>query len=127
MILFSRILGTIFAMGFSSPIFPYLIFRRLIRKDIIMEAAEYNSKDKLGDVIVFIWICMAYVVTPILISIVAFLIIEKWYLMLIAYVIFWQLIYACSLLKKRMVPIIVPILAMIFIICIALLIKDFIV
>lgn len=121
------ILLIIFGIVFSSPIFPYLIFRKLIREDIIREAMEDNSKNKSENVLILIWLCTVYVVTPISISIVVFQIMEKWYFVLIAYDIFWQILYACIFLKKRMARIIVPILVTIFIVCIALTFQELVV
>lgn len=118
------IIVTIFSIVFSLPIFPYVIFEGLLRKDIKREPErdEINSyfNNKLLDFMIVIFFCLAYVVIPILIAIEIFQIGEKWCLMLIAYALFWQIMYAFIFMKKSILPVSIPILAIFFIVCIGL-------
>lgn len=120
----SLILVTIFSIVFSLPIFPYVIFQGLVREDIKREAIKNTSNDKLADVMRRIWICLVHVGAPILISVEAFVMVERWYLLPIAYAIFWQIIWACIAMKKNILPVILPILAIFYIICIGVSLRN---
>lgn len=124
MIIVLGIVVTIIAVVFSLPT-PYMIFKGLVREDIKREDITNISDDKLVNVMMDTWSCLVYVVVPILIAIAAFQIGVIYYFISIAYAIFWQIIWACIGMKKRLLKFVLPILIVILIFCICLPMRDF--